>query len=211
MTLNNNEINVIPLFSQPVGIFKLNVDHEKIHTFLKNKIKYKNLSINHKFSSLISVENKLFNLYKELKELKKECEKSLDIYLKDILKYDFKFKILNSWGTKASPNCYSHLHSHKHNLLSAVYYPSYSENFKIAFEKNEGIDTFFKIEPKEYTVLNSSVWTIVPELGTLLIFPSTLKHRILPNNGKEDRYSLAFCVNPTGKFEVGNDNEIEFI
>lgn len=205
-----NDINVIPVFSQPISIFELNIDHKKIYNFLKNKIDYKELKTHKEYSSYISKENKLFNLYKELKELKKECENCVSIHLKEILKYDFKFKILNSWSTKTPPKHYSHEHNHPHNFLSAVYYPSYSEHFKISFLRNEGIDTFFNIAPTEYNLFNSKKWTIHPQLGTLLIFPSTLKHKIETNYENEDRFSLAFCVNPVGKFSVGWDDEIEF-
>jgi len=205
-----NEIKVLALFSQPIGIFNLKINHKKIHNFLKNKIKYRKLINPDQLSPFASVENKLFNIHKELKELKKECENNLNIYLKEILKYDFKFKIINSWATKTPIKHYSHSHFHPHTFLSCVYYPSYSEHFKITFEKNDGIDTFFDLNPIEYNLLNTKKWTITPELGSLLIFPSTLKHKIDQNNGNEDRFSLAFCVNPIGKFAVGRDNEIEF-
>jgi len=204
------EINIFPVFSQPISIFKLNNDHEKIHNFLKEKIEYKKLKSHKDHSPFISKENKLFNLYKDLKELKDECTNSVHIYLKEILKYNFKFKILNSWSTKTPPEHYSHEHSHPHSFLSAVYYPSYSKHFKITFLKNDGIDTFFNLEPTEYNLFNSKIWTINPELGTLIIFPSTLKHKIEPNYENEDRFSLAFCVNPIGKFSIGIDDEIEF-
>jgi uncharacterized protein (TIGR02466 family) len=204
------EIILLPLFSQPVAIFKLNIDHKKIHYFLKNT-KYKELINPTKFTSLISSENKLFDKHKKLKKLKQECENNINIYLKEILKYNCKFKIINSWSTKTPPNCFSHTHSHPHTLLSCVYYPSFSKNFKITFKKNEGIYTFFEIESFECNFFNSKTWTITPELGTLLIFPSTLKHRIEPNIGKEDRFSFAFCVNPIGKFGKNTDYEIDFV
>lgn len=209
--MKDKEIIVLPLFPQPVATFNLNVNNEKIFNFLKNKIKFKDLKNRHEYSSYISEENKLFNIHKELKELKKECEKNIDIYLKEILKLDIKFKILNSWATKSPYKCHSHLHAHQHNFLSGVYYPVYSEHCKIMFERNEGIDTFFNLKPTEYTLFNSKTYTINPGLNTLLIFPSTLRHKIEVNTGKEDRYSLAFCVNPVGKFDVGNDTEIEFV
>jgi uncharacterized protein (TIGR02466 family) len=209
--MKNKEIVVLPLFSQPVATFNLNVNNEKIFNFLKNKIKFKDLKNKHDYSSYISEENKLFNIYKELKELKKECEKNIDIYLKEILKLNIKFKILNSWATKSPFKHYSHVHSHQHNFLSAVYYPSYSKHHRITFERNEGIDTFFNLKPIEYTVFNSKTYTITPGLNTLLIFSSTLRHKIEVNTGQEDRYSIAFCVNPVGKFDEGNDTEIEFV
>jgi hypothetical protein len=209
--MKNKEIIILPLFPQPVATFNLNVNNEKIFNFLKNKIKFKDLKNRYEYSTYISEENKLFNIHKELKELKKECEKNISIYLKEIFKLDIKFKILNSWATKTPYKCHSHLHSHQHNFLSAVYYPIYSEHCKIMFERNEGIDTFFNLTPKEYTLFNSKTYTITPGLNTLLIFPSTLRHKIEVNTGQEDRYSIAFCVNPIGKFDEGKDTEIEFV
>ena len=38
----------------------------------------------------------------------------------------------------------------------------------------------------------------------LIIFPSYLRHRVMPNNSKETRYSLAFNIFPKGK--ISNDD-----
>jgi uncharacterized protein (TIGR02466 family) len=199
-----------PLFSQPIASFILNVDNVKILNFLK-KIQYnENINFLQK-NTYMSKSNKLFNKHKELKELKKECEMCINLYIKEILKNNFKFKILNSWATKTLPHGFSQIHHHANNLLSACYYPKYSEGFKITFHKNEGIDTFFELnKPEEYTIYNSKNWSILPREGTLLIFPSALKHNIDINRTNEDRFSLAFCVNPVGKFLIGSDNEVEF-
>ena len=41
----------------------------------------------------------------------------------------------------------------------------------------------------------------------LLIFPSYLQHKVMPNNSKDIRYSLAFNVFPKGKISK-DDTEI---
>jgi hypothetical protein len=49
---------------------------------------------------------------------------------------------------------------------------------------------------------------VAPERGKLILFPSNLIHRVLPllPMEKEDRYSLAFNVFPSGILGQGNNS-----
>lgn len=206
----NEIIQVLPLFPESIGITKLKINNNNVLNFLE-KIKYDTRErLNGKYSktSYMSLSNKLFD-NKELKELKIQCENGINLYLKKILEFDISFKICNSWGTKTMPEGYSHIHNHTHSLISAVYYPKHSKNFKIKFHKNSSLDTFWDIEPKVHNKYNCKSWEVTPLESELWIFPSTLLHSIEINKSNEIRYSIAFSVNPVGVFGSG-DNEIEF-
>ena len=43
----------------------------------------------------------------------------------------------------------------------------------------------------------------------LIIFPSSMRHQILPNKSKKDRYSIAFNIMPKGKFNYPGDSQID--
>jgi hypothetical protein len=69
---------------------------------------------------------------------------------------------------------YNNWHSHFSNCSAAVLY--------IDVPLNSGVIEFRQLE-----VLK----TITPKQGTLLVFPGTLEHRVLPNLSQEYRISLA--------------------
>ena len=203
------QFDLLPLFSQPLAVFQLNIDNKKILQILKTKVKFE--KTNHNQNSYMSKDNKIFNNHKELNVLKKESNICIKKYIEEVLKNNYKFKIYNSWATMVPVNASSRAHVHRNSLLSGVYYPLCSDGVKITFHKNEGIETFHAFnEPKEYNLFNSKTWTVTPKEGTLLIFPSTLMHSIDTNTTKEKRYSIAFSVNPIGKFCIGSDIEVEF-
>jgi uncharacterized protein (TIGR02466 family) len=52
--------------------------------------------------------------------------------------------------------------------------------------------------------MNSSVHTIPPEVGKLIIFPSWLDHGVNPNLSDTDRISMSFNINLMHEQMVGN-------
>jgi len=195
---------IIPLFASNIFMYELNIDNKKIINFLK-KINYDEIKFNHK--SYISIENDLFK-FKELKILKKEIIKCLKNYYENVIQYDCNFKILNSWATKINPGGYSQFHHHSHSFLSCVYYPKGNIGYNIKFT-NRNLDYFWDLPVKKYNIFNSNSWTINVKENTLLIFKSDILHRIEPNESSEDRYSLAFNINPDG-YVGTKDSKVKF-
>jgi uncharacterized protein (TIGR02466 family) len=205
----SNNITVLPLFATLLGVIKLNVNNKKILEFLKNLNYKENTFINEtKRTSFMSKDNKIFK-DKNLLELKNKSIDAINLYLKNVLYLNTKFKIINSWATKTFQKGSSHTHNHAHSFLSCCYYPKYSKSFNIKFFKSKSIDTFWNLKPEKFDINNSNFWEINPEENDLLIFPSYLEHSISFNNSEETRYSIAFCVNPIGKFNIGEDSELD--
>jgi hypothetical protein len=70
-------------------------------------------------------------------------------------------------------------------------------------------ETILVNDPTEWNILNSRRLIIEPEKNLLVFFPSVLRHRVSKYSGKDNRYSLAFNLFPTGK--IGNgDSSIDF-
>jgi len=184
----------------------LSLDNKKILKHLK-KIKYRNTNKDNFFSQ-ISIDNKILNK-NYFKELKKTFEKSVVLYLQK-LEYGQSFKILNSWSTKTPNKSSSESHVHSNSWISGVYYPHEDKSFSIMFEKNN-YNFMYNVEYTNYNnIYTSSTYTVNPKTGTLLIFPSTLMHKITKNNSDEDRYSIAFSIVPVGTFNKGRDSEITY-
>jgi uncharacterized protein (TIGR02466 family) len=199
------EHTIYPLFSHPVFSTKVNVDNKKIINILK-KFKYvPNETVNKEESNCFHTEStKVLN---KLPELKNEIIKKVNYYLNDIMHYTVNFKLINSWGTKTLKNGFSQTHSHCNSFLSGVYYPEAIYNTSISFISSE--NEFWKIKQKEYNIFNAKAWKFTLEKNLLLLFFSKTKHKIDLNSSDNERYSIAFNVNPVGK--IGSfDAEVEF-
>jgi len=199
--------NIIPIFPEAVlHASKLEVNSNEILNFCKNlSFEKTNFSKNNNSNSYASTNLNVFN---ELIDLKEKIKKNVDHYLFEVLKYKMNYKFLNSWATKTTPSGFSHSHTHHNTFLSGVYYPVGHENFKISFLKKD--NDFWDIETSEINLFNiKSLYVDIVDNNTLLLFPSSLKHRIEKNDSDMDRYSIAFNINPKGEIGSG-DSRIYF-
>jgi uncharacterized protein (TIGR02466 family) len=206
-SIKMNHITTIPTFSFPLFIYKLDIKEDLTLKF--NKIKDLTGSHDEKprgaESNLMSVD---MDILSKFKNLKKEIDKAIYTTLKDILKLkNTQYRICNSWLTKTKPSQFSTSHTHKNSWLSGVYYPKANPDFCIRFYNDFGSPFF--IPPTEFNIYNSTEWTIFPEDNYLILFYSQLRHKIMPNKGSIDRYSIAFNVLPKGEIGLG-DTKIIF-
>jgi uncharacterized protein (TIGR02466 family) len=199
-------MQMIGLFNEPLVATELNVDNIKILNYLK-KVKYiETAKTKEKIASCKMSER--MDLLKDLPLLKKEITIKVRYFIENILEYDVKFKLLNSWSTQVSPNGFSQSHHHTHSFISGVYYPIGDEGFRIEFTRKY-INKFFDLPIKNYNPFNSNAASIGVKNNMLILFLSDIGHEILPNKSNMDRYSLAFNVNPIGRIGI-RDSEIDF-
>lgn len=100
------------------------------------------------------------------------------------------------WANANGKHAYNNIHNHPNSLLSGVYY--------VKVEGDCGDLLFFdprkqasvtQPEFSERTLINSSIQSISPEVGTLIIFPSWLEHSVNQNLSDSDRISMSFNIN----------------
>jgi uncharacterized protein (TIGR02466 family) len=187
----------IPIIHNGIFVYKLDTDNLHILNYLNN-ISFKEIETEESKNSYISKNKKIL---KDLPELKKEISLSIEDLIKNILKFDCKYIIYNSWGTKTLSNGYSSSHTHSNSWISGVYYPSFNKEFKIKFY-NDNSNQFEHIVKNEndYNIYNSKNWTILPDKNQLILFFSNLRHKILFNNSNEERYSISFNILPNKNF-----------
>jgi uncharacterized protein (TIGR02466 family) len=91
-------------------------------------------------------------------------------------------------------------HFHPNNILSGVFYikvPEDSGQIKFHNPASDLIESCLTNFVSQYNIINSACWTFEPEENMLLMFPSFLKHSVLPNMNKTDkRISISFnaCI-----------------
>ena len=87
-------------------------------------------------------------------------------------------------------------HTHPGSTLSGVYYikvPPNSGDIKFVNPAAEGTGQF---RTSNFSSYNASTWSFKPEENVVYLFPSWLRHRVLPNlNTEQQRISLAFNCN----------------
>ncbi len=127
-------------------------------------------------------------------------------YFTERMRYSNEFRITTSWITEMKRGDYSQKHNHKNSFYSGVYYFDKYEDKSgnIVFQSPVADFQDFFISPKEFTIENSTSWSVEPEKGRLIFFPSYLKHMIMENYGETPRYSLAFNIVPVGEYGVAD-------
>ncbi len=124
----------------------------------------------------------------------------------EIIKYKEKFKKNNSLFIKNWPNKYSYYswsnrlskegynipHIHPSGWLSGVFYLQVPRDIK---NKEAGIE--FSLHGDDYKIVNkdSPTVSLIPKVGDLILFPSSLYHKTIPFNSSEERICIAFDIN----------------
>jgi len=137
----------------------------------------------------------LFDAYTIISNLRKLIYNHIDIYSKNF-KLNKKLKLDNLW---ININGYKDLnlpHIHPNSILSGVFYVKVPKNSgKIRFENPclDLMESVYQNSIIEYNSINSATWSLEPDENLLILFPSFLKHSVLPNmNKKEKRISISF-------------------
>lgn len=120
-----------------------------------------------------------------------------------------------SWVSVKSPGEMHVEHAHPNSLISGVFYfDDNLKDFPIVFSKRIRNDSFtFSVPENRIKAAESRyaspIYSIQPEKGTLVLFPSYLHHSVPQNTSDEKRYSLAFNVVP--KFWAGSADNLTLL
>jgi uncharacterized protein (TIGR02466 family) len=204
MTEIKNNCEIFPLFPTPIYFSKLNreLTHEELLIINKTKLDvYKNEG------NTTSNENYILN-NKSFKNLKEELDLKVQDYFNKIIcpAGSITPYITQSWINFTEKNQYHHKHSHNNSFISGVFYINCDEKFdKIYFNKRD----YERISPKvkEYNVFNSSSWWFSVKTGNIILFPSSLEHKVETKETDNTRISLAFNVFIKGK--IGDNKRLD--
>lgn len=102
-------------------------------------------------------------------------------------------KLINSWFSIGRKNSMHERHNHLPAVWSGVYY--------IQAKNDDGNITFFNENLKSNwpfcetsldNILTRQIFTIQPETGLMLVFPSYLEHQVHLNNTNNERIAISF-------------------
>jgi uncharacterized protein (TIGR02466 family) len=135
---------------------------------------------------------------KEFLELKKICLDYVDEYINITYKPKFKVqaRITLSWLNWTQTGEYHHEHDHPNSFISGVLYINTGKQDKITFVK-PGYQPI-KLSSDHYDICNSESWWFNVGVGDIILFPSSLRHKVDAVTENETRISLAFNTFLTG-------------
>ena len=107
-----------------------------------------------------------------------------------------EIKITAMWSIINLKNASNARHSHPNNYISAAYYIKASKNSgDIVFYDPRSANTIRFPNVSNTNKLNSNIFSVQPEEGLLVLFPSYLHHSVNINNSEEERIVISFNIN----------------
>ena len=108
-----------------------------------------------------------------------------------------KIKVSNFWFNINRKKDHNKMHTHSGSIFSGVFYiktPDRCGRLVLEDPSAQLMQSFLKywhleVEWNQYT---SMVWSVSPDPGDLVIFPSWMSHYVEPNMSDEDRISISF-------------------
>ena len=132
----------------------------------------------------------------EMKEVRDFITTQVEHYFYNIcgMDYDVKPELTSSWANIHIQNDWTLRHSHPNSIISGVWYLSTSEETgSLLIHREDGLfGNQIDFNRRENNYFNSEPVYLRPDVGTLYLFPSTLKHSVDANLDTNERISLAF-------------------
>ena len=160
--------------------------------------------VTHSGSGINSISLELNVISKHFVDIQNSIEKTFTQFAYEVLGIEptCDFKVSSSWATQTPSNCQGIYHFHVNSYWSGVLYFD-DETSPISFNRKKD-NTVFHFNTTTINAWNSPDINVDPEKGCMLLFPSNIPHRILPNQSMKTRYSIAFNLLPNGLFGTGD-------
>ena len=188
---------VHPLFSIPLYESRIHFDKQYIIEYLEKDLQWVTETFINNNRNDISVDQRILDT-EFFKDIRKQVDEKVAEFAYDVLRINReKFSLVHvcSWVNSYDPEMSAPMHHHGNAVFSGVLYFQNADSL-IEFEYPSCIPTWktttLDIETDESTILNSNAFTLKPEDGTIIIFPSHLDHTAFENPSKIKKYSLAF-------------------
>ena len=144
-------------------------------------------------------------LDKHLPKLREFFESCITTYVEKVIigdefnQEELDFQITQSWINLTQTGQSHHTHTHANSFISGVFYVKANSSLdNITFVNDITCSQTLEFEAKKFNQFNSSTWSLPVLTGRLILFPSSLPHRVDTTKGSDDRISLSFNVFPFG-------------
>jgi uncharacterized protein (TIGR02466 family) len=183
------------MFSSFIATDIIKVDNDSLEKYCREQIALSSIDNQSEHLNIVS---------KELMPVSAAVLSACNKIYKDMgFSGDYRLNISKAWTNINNSFWVDEPHIHRDSFFSVVYY------VKANGDKDNGTldllspDSGIRqvIHPKivsSYNSFNSDKWSIIPETGKLVIFPSWIMHYVTANKSDKDRISIAFdtCLEP---------------
>ena len=176
---------IIPIFATPIYHSNLSINPEDIPNF-------------ETVQNGEQTRSKDTYVLNQLPQLKEQIHHHVNDYAKNHYQYKQSFQITQSWFNYTQANQNLHVHVHPNSVFSGVVYIGEILS-PITFERPDAFNRAWAFEC-ESNWMTAIDFSIQPQHGDIIIFPSNLPHRVNANPLEGTRVSLAFNTFPIGAF-----------
>ena len=186
---------IINIFRQDIYAFPMALDTKDLIDYIYN---LKQNDKGRKVSNLGGWQSNDLDLSD--KKLESLCIQ-IQIHSKHFLKHlnlKGKFSLGNMWANVNGYKDSNEMHVHPNSVISGVYFLKASKkqgSLRFVSNYNYELNACYNSFIENPLPQNNSLFDINPEDNTLILFPSYLKHYVLPNMEKDkDRISISFNI-----------------
>jgi uncharacterized protein (TIGR02466 family) len=116
-------------------------------------------------------------------------------------------KMTSSWAVRSFPGQETSWHIHTNSFFSGVLYLSAPEgsgdiSFSLNMFDSRQLTSPLQVPIDFPTSYNGCMHTIKPKTGMILLFPSSLNHKVSENLSQQERISVAFNFFLHGNFDI---------
>ena len=184
-------MKITDLFPIPVCQTDLHreLTEDELKFFALEKEKERKINTGNSYSK-----NKYILNSPELSNLKRDLTDLVNAYLYEVWKpkYDVEAYITISWVNYTEQGQFHHRHAHSNSAISGVYYIDTDESDRILYVTPNPDQIRMRVEPSEWNDRNSEEWWLPTPKNRLMLFPSTLEHRVSETKNPKTRVSLSF-------------------
>jgi uncharacterized protein (TIGR02466 family) len=197
-----NESDIINLFPTPIY---------KTKFYRKLTLIEKNILFSQKEKTIENVGNRRsVNSYildlPMLSQFKKDIESEVNKFFQFVYKpkNDILLYITQSWINITEEKEHHHTHTHPNSLLSGIFYlQADSNNDNVSFSDPKKLYSSFTVEPYQHDNYTASSFMLPIETSDLILFQSSIPHKVESKVGKKTRISLSF--NTFFKGSIGDE------
>jgi uncharacterized protein (TIGR02466 family) len=199
---SNVEWEVLPIFSKPLAISKIDNDISRLLQAVCSKVEWEEDADETGYLGGWSSDRNILDSYPDIKAYLENFSLSC---LKDLYRYFVDIKITTSWFTRSLPNGRTNDHSHCNSWFSSVlYFDEYEESSNKLVLNTDAPRIL--ISQKEENLFNGHSLTLPPQSDMIVLFPSEVRHYTTTNKSNKTRYSLAFNIMPKGFVGEGDSS-----
>ena len=204
-------MNITNLWSVPIAESMIDIDIDATLHSLKSFAFERNDEINCDYT-----ENKYILNDELFSVVANELKNEYIAYAANVLGYltsdpFYHMDIKTSWGIRMNPGDHASRHYHAYSLVSGILYLNVDSSNRVVFHTPKNNNSFMRLPINHWNTNNCYEYSMEPEPGKLVLFPSYIDHHTAKNMSNESLHCISFDVGVKGCVGKGTTGEIHIM